>query len=117
MSARACLAALVLWCGAAYGASPYQTARVVEQSGNSVVVEFAFSDSVRTTAQDIKPDGVEIRLRGSTLSAQFDQKDETFAGDLGPIEHVSVEGSGAGGYKLSVSLICADDHRGVAATG
>ena len=105
MSARACLAALVLWSGAAYGVSPYQTARIVEQSGNGIVVEFAFSDSVRTTAQDIKPDGIEIRLRGSTLSAQFDQKDENFAGDLGPIEHVSVEGSGAGGYKLSVSLI------------
>ena len=105
MPTRACLAALLLWCGTAYAASPYQTARVVEQSGSSVVVEFAFSDSVRTTAQDIKPDGIEIRLRGSTLSAQFDQKDETFAGDLGPIEHVSVEGSGAGGYKLSVTLI------------
>jgi hypothetical protein len=105
MPARVCLAVLILWCGVAHGASPYQTARIVEQSGNSVVVEFAFIDSVRTTAQEIKPDGIEIRLRGSTLSAQFDQKDENFAGDLGPIEHVSVEGSGAGGYKLSVSLI------------
>jgi len=105
MPTRAWLAVFILWCGTAYGASPYQTARIVEQSGTSVVIEFAFVDSVRATAQDIKPDGIEIRLRGSTLSAQFDQKDENFAGDLGPIEHVSIEGSGAGGYKLSVGLI------------
>ncbi len=103
--ARVCLASVLLWNGTVYGASPYQTARITEQSGSSLVVEFAFIDSVRTTAQEIKPDGIEIRLRGSTLSAQFDQKDENYAGDLGPIEHVSVEGSGAGGYKLSVSLI------------
>ncbi len=103
---RAGLAMLaVLWCGAAYGASPYQAARIIEQSGSTVVVEFVFTDSVRVTAHDVKTDAIEIRLRGSTLSAQFDQKDENFAGDLGPIEHVSVEGSGAGGYKLSVSLI------------
>lgn len=102
---RAHLAVLLfVGCSVAYGASPYQTARIVEQSASSIVVEFVFTDSVRTTAQDIKADGIEIRLRGSTLSAQFDQKDENFAGDLGPIERVSVEGSGAGGYKLSVSL-------------
>ncbi len=96
---------LIVWCEASYGASPYQTARIVEDTAGSVVVEFVFTDSVRTTAQDIKADGIEIRLRGSTLSAQFDQKDENFAGDLGPIERVSIEGSGAGGYKFSVSLI------------
>jgi hypothetical protein len=105
MSVRVCLAVLILWCGATYGASPYQAARIVEQSGSTVVVEFAFIESVRTTAQDIKPDAFELRLRGSTLAAQFDQKDESFAGELGPIERISVEGSGAGGYKLSVSLI------------
>lgn len=105
MSARVWFAALVLWCDAAAADStPLQGARVVQQSGDAVVVEFEFADDVRVTAHQAKPDGIEIRLRASTMSSLWDQKEENFSGDLGAVEKVTLEGSGVGGYLLAVQL-------------
>ena len=105
MLARACLAASIIWCGAAAAdIAPLQGARVVQQSGDAVVVEFEFADDIRVTAQQVKSDGIEIRLRASTMSSQWQQKEESFSGDLGAVEKVTFEGSGVGGYLLAVEL-------------
>ncbi len=105
MSGRVCLAALIIWCGAAVAdVTPLQGARVVQQTGDAVVVEFEFADDVRMTAQQTKPNGIEIRLRASTMSSQWEQKEESFSGDLGAVEKVTFEGSGVGGYLLAVQL-------------
>jgi hypothetical protein len=104
--ARACMGALVvLGCSLALAdATPFEGARIVERSGDAVVVEFAFSEDVRATAHDARSDGFDIRLRGSTSSGQWDQKVESYDGDLGAVERVTFDGSGAGGYRLAVQL-------------
>lgn len=105
MFARACLVASIIWCGAAAAdGTPLLGARVVQQSGEAVVVEFEFADDVRVTARQAQSDGIEIRLRASTTSSQWEQKEERFSGDLGAVEKVTLEGSGVGGYRLAVQL-------------
>lgn len=106
MSARAWSGVLLICCAglAAGDVTVLQGARLVGQSADAVVVEFAFSEDVRTTAHDTNSDGIEIRLRGSTAAGRWDQKDEHFAGELDAVEHVTFEGSGAGGYRLVVRL-------------
>ncbi|HEY6599294.1 MAG TPA: hypothetical protein VIZ30_08275, partial [Pseudomonadales bacterium] len=51
-----------------------------------------------------RSDGIEIRLRGSTASAQWNQSDENHDGDLDAIERVTFDGSCAGGYRLRVRI-------------
>jgi len=105
MLARACFGVLLICCGvAAADTMPLQGAHLVERSDATVVAEFEFSEDVRTTAHDTTPDGIEIRLRGSTSSSQWDQRDDNFDGELDAIERVRFEGSGAGGYRLAVQL-------------
>ena len=84
--------------------APLEGARVVERSADSIVVEFTFYEDVRATARDAGADSFEIRLRGSTLAAGWNQQTEDFRGELGAISQVTFEGSGAGGYRLAVQL-------------
>ncbi len=102
---RAGLGLLLLYCGIALAdTTPLQGARIVEQADGSTVVEFAFAEDVRSTAHDVKSDSIEIRLRGATLSAQWNQEDEHYDGELGAVEHLTFDGSGAGGYHLAIRL-------------
>ncbi len=105
MRARLTLGILLLWCGAAAAQSVVISgARVAETGRDGTVVEFAFSEDVRTTAHDVSATRVEIRLRATGMSAQFDQSDASFDGELDAVARVVLEGSGAGGYRFAVYL-------------
>ena len=93
----------VLWCGLAFADfATLQTARVVSADAKTTVVEFAFSSDLKITAQEIGDDAIEVRLRGRGVSTEFNQSDQSFAGDLGEVDRVTFEGSGAAGYRLIV---------------
>jgi hypothetical protein len=81
-----------------------QTARIVSSDAAITVVEFAFSNDLRITAQDIGTDAVEVRLRGRGVSTEFDQSDQSYDGELAAVRRVVFEGSGAAGYRLIVEL-------------
>jgi hypothetical protein len=111
--ARCWLCILALCSGVVFAAAtPFQGARVLaredareeESSDDATVIEFSFSEDLRATAHETTPDGIEIRFRGSSASAQWNQNDESYDGDLGAVEHVTFEGSGAGGYRLAIRV-------------
>jgi hypothetical protein len=96
---------IVVACSAAVAdAIPLTGARLVERSGDSIVVEFLFDEDVRPTARDVGADAFEIRLRTSSLASGWNQRSENYSGELGAISQIEFEGSGAGGYRLAAQL-------------
>ncbi len=84
-------------------ASAFLAARIVEQSEVGTVVEFAFAQDVRANVTNMQGDRIEIRLRPSSAQ-EWDAVDESYHGDLGAIERVTIDGNAAAGYRVVIRL-------------